>query len=408
MMELDCAGASERIGAEPALRAVALLTDSVDDNKSVSYTEEDTAERWLPASEEKYRALFIHAADAIYLFYPKTKRLLDVNPAFLYLTGYTAADVQNLLIYEFITQDRDKIAAQVRHIVMSGAAARGEQVWRRKDGTLVTVHTAMSTIKQAGGSAVGFVIARDITERTRADEERDGLLKELETKNREMERFTCTVSHDLRSPLVTLQGFVTMLRADFEQNDREKAETYLEHIEKAVRKMDTLLSETLELSHIGRIVNPPEDVPFGDIVHDALEQTAGDLNIHTIEVAVAEDFPAVHVDRMRIVEVLVNLITNSIKYRGDQPQPKIEIGYRVDDKDTVFFVKDNGIGIDKSQYEKVFELFYWMDKGGEGTGAGLAIVKRIIEVHDGRIWIESEKGKGCTVCFTLRSRKDRG
>ncbi|NMX21420.1 histidine kinase, partial [ANME-1 cluster archaeon GoMg4] len=91
------------------------------------------------------------------------------------------------------------------------------------------------------------------------------------------------------------------------------------------------------------------------------------------------------------------------KYRGDQPSPKIDIGYRVDSEseETVFFVRDNGMGIDKSQHEKVFDLFYTGDRSGKGTGAGLAIVKRIVEVHGGRVWIESEKGTGCTVCFTL-------
>jgi PAS domain S-box-containing protein len=255
------------------------------------------------------------------------------------------------------------------------------------------------------GNVVGAIESiRDITERKQAEKERDDLLKELEAKNREMGHFTYTVSHDLRSPLVTIQGFTTMLQKDIEQNERERAENDLKYIESAVTKMSAFLSDTLELSRIGSIVNPPEDVPFGDIVKDALEQTAGDLNAHVIDVSVANDFPTVHVDRMRIVEVLVNFITNSIKYRGDQPQPKIEIGYRVAGNETVFFVKDNGIGIDKSQYEKVFELFYQVDKGGEGTGAGLAIVKRIVEVHGGRIWIESEKGKGCTVCFTLPVR----
>jgi signal transduction histidine kinase len=97
----------------------------------------------------------------------------------------------------------------------------------------------------------------------------------------------------------------------------------------------------------------------------------------------------------------VNLITNSIKYRDDQRTPKIEIGYRVEGADTVFFVKDNGIGIDPSQHEKVFDLFYQVESRGDGTGAGLAIVKRIVEVHGGRIWIESESDKGCTVYFTL-------
>ena len=102
-----------------------------------------------------------------------------------------------------------------------------------------------------------------------------------------------------------------------------------------------------------------------------------------------------------IVEVLVNLIENSLKYTGDQELPEIEIGSRKDGEETVFFVKDNGMGIDPEEHEKVFGLFYKVDRKSEGTGVGLAIVKRIIEVHRGRIWIESELGKGCTVCFTL-------
>jgi signal transduction histidine kinase len=104
---------------------------------------------------------------------------------------------------------------------------------------------------------------------------------------------------------------------------------------------------------------------------------------------------------MRIIEVLVNLIENSLKYMGLQANPEIEIGQRIDGKDRIFFVRDNGIGMDPSQHDKVFELFYKVDKKIEGTGAGLAIVKRIIEVHGGSIWIESEMGHGCAVCFTL-------
>jgi signal transduction histidine kinase len=104
---------------------------------------------------------------------------------------------------------------------------------------------------------------------------------------------------------------------------------------------------------------------------------------------------------MRIAEVLVNLMENSLKYMGSQANPEIEIGQRIDGQDRIFFVRDNGIGMDSSQHDKVFELFYKVNKESEGTGAGLAIVKRIIEVHGGGIWIESELGKGCTVCFTL-------
>ena len=307
------------------------------------------------------------------------------------------------ILTDLVFSSDDEIESRYTHVGKKGSTLFAEVyspfMYGGKGAHLWGIATPLYDPK---GNVVGAIESvRNITERKQAEKERDGLLKELEAKNREMARFAYTVSHDLRSPLVTIQGFTTILQKDIEQNERERAENDLKYIENAVTKMSALLSDTLELSRIGRIANPPEDVPFFTIVQDALEQTSGDLNAHAIGVSVAEGFPTVHVDRMRIVEVLVNLITNSIKYRGDQPHPEIEIGYRVDDTDTVFFVKDNGIGIDKSQHEKVFELFYRVNKGGEGTGAGLAIVKRIIEVHNGRIWIESEKGKGTTVCFTL-------
>ncbi|NQE45138.1 Methanogenesis regulatory histidine kinase FilI [ANME-1 cluster archaeon GoMg2] len=248
--------------------------------------------------------------------------------------------------------------------------------------------------------------ALETWKRMQTEEERDRMYKELEVKNKELERFTYTVSHDLNSPLLTIQGFISILREDIEQNERENIERDMMYIEKAATKMEKLLNNTLQLSRIGRVANPPEDVPFGEIVQEAQEQTFEQIRSSGVEIAVAEALPTVHVDRMRIAEVLVNLITNSINYMGEQPHPKIEIGYRRDGEETVFFVRDNGIGIEKSQHEKVFDLFYTVDGSSEGTGAGLAIVKRIIEVHRDRIWIESEKGKGCTVCFTLPVSSD--
>jgi len=225
--------------------------------------------------------------------------------------------------------------------------------------------------------------------------------EELKAKNTELEWFTYSVSHDLRSPLITLQGFVELLREDLKLNEKEKVESDLKFIESSAKKMDSLLTNMLSLSRIGRVVNPPEDVSFGEIVQEALEQSTGQIKSSGVDVSVAKNFPSVHVDRMRIEEVLVNLIDNSINYRGDQSHPKIDIGYHEDGNGIVFFVLDNGIGIDKSQHEKIFDLFYRLENSGKGTGAGLAIVKRIIEVHEGRIWIESERGKGCKVCFTL-------
>ncbi|TRZ68940.1 MAG: PAS domain S-box protein [Methanothrix sp.] len=224
---------------------------------------------------------------------------------------------------------------------------------------------------------------------------------ELKTKNAEMERFVYTVSHDLRSPLFTIQGFVGFLKKDMEEGDTEQIETDINMIEDGITRMDRLLADTLELSRVGRVVSPPEDVAFGDIVRETLDRISEKLRLCGAEISLAEEWPMVHVDRLRIEEVLINLIENSIKYMGDQEHPQIDLGYRSDGDETAFFVRDNGMGIDPDQLEKVFELFYKIDGGSEGTGVGLTIVNRIIEVHGGRMWIESEKGQGCTIYLTL-------
>jgi PAS domain S-box-containing protein len=258
------------------------------------------------------------------------------------------------------------------------------------------------------GRIVRMEIATDITDRKQAEEIRERLVKELESRNAEMERFTYTVSHDLRSPLITVNGLVGFLKSDLEKGNTTRIDTYFKRISNAIAKMDNLLKDTLELSRIGRVANPPDNVPFGEIVQEALSQVQERITNSGVKVTVNQDLPDVYVDRMRIVEVMVNLIENGIKYLGDQAYPEIEIGDQLKDGLCTFFIRDNGIGIDPSQHDKVFELFYKIDNKSEGTGAGLAIVKRIIEVQGGRIWVESEKGKGSTFYFTLPNQPSKG
>ena len=270
-----------------------------------------------------------------------------------------------------------------------------ERIWTNNE---------ISALQIAAGS-IGAAIVRSRTraDLVRAKDELEERVGEVEAKNAEMERFVYTVSHDLRSPLVTVQGFVGFLKEDVSIGDQEKVDMDLRMIEEAVIKMDHLLKDTLELSRIGRVANPPEEeVSFGEIVEDALEALSDKIRAKGVEVPLLpESWPSVRVDRMRIVEVLTNLVENSMKYMGDESDPEIEIGWRKEDGETVFFVRDNGIGIEKDQREKVFDLFYKLDPDSEGSGVGLAIVKRIIEVHGGKIWIEPEEGKGTTFLFTL-------
>ena len=243
---------------------------------------------------------------------------------------------------------------------------------------------------------------QEIAERKRVEAEREKIIKELEAKNTELERFTYTVSHDLKSPLITISGFVGLLEADAKSGNTEKFKGDLQRIQDAAEKMQRLLDELLELSRIGRLVNPPSDTPFAKILEEALTLTRGRLMVGHIKVNVESDLPVVNGDRPRLVEVLQNLIDNAAKFMGDQPQPLIEIGVHKQGNEQVFFVKDNGIGIEPAFRERVFGLFDKLDPRSEGTGVGLALAKRIVEVHGGRIWVESEgRGKGSMFCFTL-------
>ena len=243
---------------------------------------------------------------------------------------------------------------------------------------------------------------REISERKRVEAEREKIIKELEAKNTELERFTYTVSHDLKSPLITISGFVGLLEADAKSGNMEKFRGDLQRIQDAAGRMQRLLNELLELSRIGRLVNPASDTPFLKIVEEALSLTRGRLMAKHIKVEVEQNLPVVHGDRPRLVEVIQNLIDNAAKFMGDQSAPLIEIGVRQRDHEQVFFVKDNGAGIEPAYHERIFGLFDKLDPKSEGTGVGLALVKRIVEVHGGRIWVESEgKDKGSMFCFTL-------
>jgi PAS domain S-box-containing protein len=234
---------------------------------------------------------------------------------------------------------------------------------------------------------------------------REKLIKELESKNTELERFTYTISHDLKSPLVTINGFLGYLKGDMVLGKTDRVMTDIQRIQDAVDKMHLLLKELLELSRIGRIVNPPEKILFGDLAREALEIVHGQLEARRVTVQIQPVLPTVYGDRQRLIEVLQNLIDNATKYMGDQPAPHIEIGQHGEEgSQLVFFVKDNGMGINPQYHERIFGLFNKLDATSEGTGVGLALARRIIEVHGGRIWAESEPGKGSTFFFTL----DRG
>ena len=245
-------------------------------------------------------------------------------------------------------------------------------------------------------------LEKDSANRKQAEEEREQLIAKLEAQNSELDRFTYTVSHDLKSPLITIQGYVGMLLEDLSESDNSSARSDLACISKAADKMGSLLKNLLELSRLGRFANPPELVSLKELANEALELVHGKLEQRGVEIHVHQDLPEVYGDRTRLLQVLQNLIDNAVKYMGDEPEPRIEIGKRQDQRENVFFIRDNGIGIDSLHCERIFELFDQLNPREEGSGIGLALVRRIIQLHGGRIWVESDgDGRGSTFCFTV-------
>jgi signal transduction histidine kinase len=176
----------------------------------------------------------------------------------------------------------------------------------------------------------------------------------------------------------------------------------MQRITDATEKMQRLLNELLELSRVGRLRNDPVSIPFEGLVREAVELVQGRIMERGIAVHIDSNMPVVFGDRPRLLEVVQNLVDNAAKFMGEQPAPRIEIGWSEDENGRpIFHVRDNGIGIPPEHHERVFGLFNKLDVKAEGSGIGLTLVKRIIELQGGRIWVQSEAGKGATFFFTL-------
>lgn len=227
------------------------------------------------------------------------------------------------------------------------------------------------------------------------------LIRELEMKNEELERFSYSASHDLKSPLITIRGFLGYLENDARKGNFERLRSDIQRISDATEKMYRLLSEILELSRVGRVTSEIETFPFEVVIQEALARVEGRLKEKQVLVRTGSGFPSVFGDKERLIEVVQNLVDNAAKFTSNMREPDIEINYFMHNNLPVFYVRDNGIGIKKEFQERVFGLFDKLDPDSEGTGVGLALVKRIIEVHDGKIWVESSEGAGTTFYFTI-------
>ena len=369
----------------------------------------ENSNRELLLSEGRFRAVFEQAAVGVAMVAPDGRWLL-VNRRLCDLLGCTMEELTQRSLQQTVHPDDLQAGLDLMRGALSGEADSYalEQRLLRRDDTPVTVSLTSALVRDhQGGPAYFISIIEDISRRKLAEAEREQLIRQLQEKTAELERFIYTVSHDLKSPLITISGFIGFLREDFIAHDTARFDATVSRISLAAERMKQLLDELLELSRIGRQAAPLQRVPFGSLVQEAIEVVAGRIAGAQAVIEVEEGLPEVTVDRQRMLQVLENLIDNAVKFAvGHAERPQVWVGMRRGPCGPVFCVRDNGIGIKDAYASKVFDLFEKLDPRSSGTGVGLAITKRVIEVHGGRIWVESGgEGRGSTFCFTLNEDK---
>jgi two-component system sensor kinase FixL len=367
-------------------------------------TEQKKAEEALRETSAYLQNLIDYANTPIIVWDPDL-RITRFNHAFEGLTGLASeSTIGRTVDILFPEESREESLTKIRSSMTGRRWELIEVPIQRTDGSVRTVLWNSANLFGPDQKTLIATIAQgqDVTDLRKATLERENLIEELERKNAELERFTYTVSHDLKSPLITIKGFLGFLEEDARSGNSEQLNTDIARIQHAADVMQDLLGDLLQLSRIGRIVNPPTRISFRDLAREAVELVGAQIRKKEVKVEIAPDFPDVYGDRARLLEVMQNLVENAVKFMGYQAEPKVEIGIRYDQGTPVFFVRDNGIGIDPKFRSKIFGLFEKLDRKTEGTGVGLALVKRIIEHHGGRIWVDSEGvGKGSTFWFTL-------
>lgn len=348
----------------------------------------------LRVSESKFHLTFHHTFVPMVISRLSDSVILDVNPAFCKATGYAQEEVIGKTGTELDIWSNAKERAQLLNLLeANGVVDEYKTGFRAKNGDIRTGLLSVIKIQFAAEQCLLYTVF-DISNI-------EELVNELKAKNDELQAFTYTVSHDLKAPLVTISGFLGYLEQDTKSGNLTRVSQDIQRINDAVAKMQRLLNELLELSRIGRLTNTPEVVPFKEVVDEALSLVEGELQQNQVEVKIEADLPSIFGDRARLVQVVQNLVENAAKFKGSQLKPLIEIGMHSNDE-RIFYVRDNGLGIEPVYHDRIFGLFNKLDASSEGTGIGLALVRRIIEYHGGRIWVESEGlGKGSVFFFTL-------
>jgi PAS domain S-box len=278
-----------------------------------------------------------------------------------------------------------------------------------KDGSEIPVEIGLNPISSSDGFYTVASIV-DITERKKIDHQLHMALETVQRKNSEMEQFVYTVSHDLKSPLVTSSSYLGFLHEDLKDKRYESLQDSLEKIEKAHKKMQELIEDLLQLSRTSIMGLNISEVNVGNILLDIKDDLSVVMDEKKIDLIVPDETLILEGDPKKLMQVFENLISNAIKYASGVERAKIQVSYHDVQDEHRICVKDNGPGIAPEYHKKIFALFQRLQTDKDGTGVGLTIVSQIVNMHGGRAWVESEVGKGAEFWIAIPKTiaKERG
>jgi len=363
-------------------------------------TQRKQTEKALERANAYNRSLIEVSLDPLVTIGPDGK-ITDVNKATESVTGYSRKELIGTDFSNYFTEP-EKAKEGYKQVFREGLVRDYALEIRHRNGHITPVLYNASIYRDESGKVIGvFAAARDITERKKAEEMLKQKLEELARSNAELEQFAYVASHDLQEPLRMVVSYLQLLQRKYQGKLDSKADKYIYFAVDGASRMQVLINDLLEFSRVTTKANEFEPTNCKSI----MDQVLSDLEIFIRENRASISYgplPVVMADPVQFAQVFQNLISNAIKFRSEEaPQIKISAEKRADH--WLFSVKDNGIGIDPKYSDRIFEVFKRLHKREEypGTGIGLSICKKIIERHEGQIWVESEAGKGSTFCFTL-------
>ena len=359
----------------------------------------------LKENEEKFRELFNNANDMISLNEMKENGLpgkfIEVNDVGSVRLGYSKAELLKMSPVDIVAPDKKIEMPKNAMELWTNGHAKFEIVHLTKDGRRVPVEVNNHLFKLKG-KTVALAISRDIGERKKTEKEMKKLITDLKRSNDELEQFAYVASHDLQEPLRTIASFTQLLERRYKGKFDKDADEFMDYVINASVRMKDQIEGLLEFSRVATREKTFKLVDMNNILNHAINHLKTLIKENNAEITY-NSLPQVRGEADQLQRVFQNLIINAIKFKKENEPPKIHISVQKDEKEYIFSVSDNGIGIEKQYMERIFVIFQRLHTHEEykGTGIGLSIVKRIIERHNGRIWVESKPADGSTFYFTI-------